>query len=44
MKFITIVVSLFAVLTLSACNTVEGLGQDIKKAGGAIEDAAAKKK
>lgn len=25
---------------LSACNTIEGAGQDIGSAGGAIEDAA----
>ncbi len=27
-------------LSLSACNTVEGAGKDIKKAGEKIEDAA----
>ena len=30
--------ALFALLALSACNTVEGVGKDIKSAGGAIED------
>jgi predicted small secreted protein len=44
MKFITIALSLIALLALTACNTVQGVGQDIKKAGGAIEDAATKKK
>ena len=29
---------------LTGCNTVQGAGTDIKKAGGAIEGAAAKKK
>lgn len=29
-----------AVLALSACNTVEGAGKDIKRAGEKIEDAA----
>ena len=29
-----------ALVTLSACNTIEGAGQDIKSTGGAIEDAA----
>ena len=29
-----------AVFTLSACNTVRGIGQDVKKAGEAVEDAA----
>ena len=28
---------------LAGCNTVKGVGQDIQKAGGAIEDAAKKK-
>lgn len=27
-------------LALGGCNTVEGLGQDIKKGGEAVEDAA----
>jgi predicted small secreted protein len=31
------------VLSLSACNTVMGLGQDLQKAGEKIEDAAKKK-
>jgi predicted small secreted protein len=36
--------ALFAVLALlSACNTMEGLGKDISKAGDKIEDAAKKK-
>lgn len=30
--------ALLATLALSACNTVEGVGKDIKSAGGAIED------
>ena len=30
--------------TLTGCNTVQGAGQDIQKAGSAIEGAAAKKK
>ena len=29
-----------AALSLSACNTVEGMGKDIKKAGEKIEDTA----
>ena len=28
-----------AVLTLTGCNTIQGIGQDIEKAGGAIEKA-----
>ena len=31
---------LAAVLSLSACNTIKGVGQDIGKAGSAIERAA----
>ncbi len=39
-----LVLSLVALLapSLSACNTVRGIGQDIQKAGGAIEGAAKK--
>ena len=29
-----------AVFALSACNTIRGIGQDVKKAGEAVEDAA----
>ena len=29
-----------AVVFLSGCNTVRGIGQDVKKAGEAVEDAA----
>jgi len=31
-----------AVLGLAACNTIEGMGKDIGKAGSAIEDTAKK--
>ena len=30
---------LAALLAVSACHTIEGVGKDIKSAGGAIEDA-----
>ena len=30
----------FAALTATACNTIQGAGQDIESAGEAIEDAA----
>ena len=30
-------------LVLSACNTVQGIGQDIQKGGQVLEDAAKKK-
>ncbi|WP_372524687.1 entericidin A/B family lipoprotein [Piscinibacter sp.] len=33
-----------AVYVLAGCNTINGLGKDIQKAGESIEDAAAKKK
>jgi entericidin B len=32
-----------AVCALAACNTIDGIGKDIKKAGESIEDAARKK-
>ena len=35
-----VMVALFAITTLSACNTVRGIGQDIKKGGEALEKAA----
>ncbi len=37
-----ILLALAAVLALAACNTVEGLGKDIKKGGEKIEKAAEK--
>jgi entericidin B len=33
-----------AVSAVSACNTIEGLGKDIKQAGQSIENAADRKK
>ena len=38
-KFIAFI-ALCAAFALSGCNTVRGIGQDIGKAGGAIENAA----
>lgn len=42
------VFAVFAVLAaaavLAACNTIEGMGKDIQKAGETIEGAATKKK
>ena len=32
-----------AMFVLAACNTIDGIGKDIKKAGESIEDAARKK-
>ena len=37
-----IAVLLAAALTLAGCNTVRGVGQDIEKAGSAIERAGSK--
>ncbi len=42
-KLLLIALGLVAVLGLSACNTMRGIGQDVQKAGSAIEDAAKKK-
>jgi len=42
-KILWIALSLVAVVGLSACNTMRGIGQDVQKAGTAIEDAAKKK-
>jgi predicted small secreted protein len=37
-----IFLSLLAAIVLSGCNTVEGMGKDIKQGGNAIERAAKK--
>ncbi|MFY8103164.1 MAG: entericidin A/B family lipoprotein [Ramlibacter sp.] len=34
---------LAATLLLAGCNTLEGIGKDVQKAGSALEDAAKKK-
>jgi predicted small secreted protein len=44
MKTIVALLALSFAFALAGCNTVRGAGQDIQKAGTAIEDAAAKKK
>ncbi|HEY1058811.1 MAG TPA: entericidin A/B family lipoprotein [Limnobacter sp.] len=44
MKKIAIILLSIAGLGLSACNTVEGMGKDIKQGGAAIERAADKSK
>ncbi|MBY0340763.1 MAG: entericidin A/B family lipoprotein [Rhodocyclaceae bacterium] len=38
--FLNTVFAVVAAFALSACNTVEGVGKDIKKGGEAIEKAA----
>jgi entericidin B len=40
MRYFIALFALMGVVNLAACNTVEGLGQDIQKGGEAIEKAA----
>ena len=42
-KLFTVATLIAAVLGLQACNTIEGMGKDISKAGDKIEEAAKKK-
>lgn len=43
MKLLTLVLSaIITLLSLPACNTVRGIGQDIERGGAAIERAATK--
>ncbi|QAU34739.1 entericidin A/B family lipoprotein [Janthinobacterium sp. 17J80-10] len=35
-----IFVFLLSVVLLNACNTIEGVGKDVKKAGSVVEEAA----
>jgi len=44
MKTIATLIALSFALALAGCNTVRGAGQDIQRAGNAIEDAAKKAK
>lgn len=44
MRKLLIALALATPLLVSACNTVAGFGQDVSKAGGALEDAAEKSK
>jgi predicted small secreted protein len=43
MKNITALLLVSFAFVLAGCNTVKGAGQDIQRAGSAIEDAAKKK-
>ncbi len=43
-KLLTLAAALAAVFALQACNTIEGVGKDISKAGDKIEEAAKKSK
>jgi entericidin B len=40
MKALLVALLGMTVLSLSACNTVEGVGKDVKATGGAVEKAA----
>jgi predicted small secreted protein len=44
MKTLATLFALSFALALAGCNTVQGAGKDIQKAGSAVEGAAAKKK
>ncbi|KAB0585003.1 entericidin A/B family lipoprotein [Ideonella dechloratans] len=43
MKKLLFVLAGLSVVLLTACNTIEGMGKDIQKAGESIEGAAKKK-
>ncbi len=40
MKKIATLMTIVFLLTLAGCNTVKGMGQDVQKAGSAIEKSA----
>jgi predicted small secreted protein len=40
MKIRLLVVAALALFALTACNTIKGFGQDVKKAGSELEEAA----
>ncbi|PIQ50463.1 MAG: entericidin [Comamonadaceae bacterium CG12_big_fil_rev_8_21_14_0_65_59_15] len=42
MRKLSILLMLTGLLTLGACNTVKGVGQDLQKAGSTLEGAAKK--
>ncbi|PZR00083.1 MAG: entericidin EcnAB [Cereibacter sphaeroides] len=42
MRFRTVLMPLIAVLALAACETVEGAGKDIQKAGAVVTNEAQK--
>jgi entericidin B len=41
-NIVIVMFSLIAVLALSGCNTMEGIGKDVKQGGEAVERAAKK--
>lgn len=42
MKKITLLFTLMAMISLLGCNTVQGFGKDVKKAGEVVESAGKK--
>jgi predicted small secreted protein len=40
MKLVALAVGVAALVALSACNTVEGVGKDIERGGEKLQDAA----
>ncbi len=44
MKNIIFTLMAISIISLSACNTIEGMGDDLQKAGESISDAAKKRK
>jgi predicted small secreted protein len=43
MKFIQVTLAALFVLAITGCNTIEGVGKDIQKAGESLENSAKKK-
>ncbi|MDY0021459.1 entericidin A/B family lipoprotein [Arenimonas caeni] len=43
-SFKFVLLALVAAFALSGCNTIQGFGKDVKKAGGELEEAAEKAK
>ena len=41
-RLILAAIAAFALVSLTACNTMQGLGKDVKKAGEKLEEAAKK--
>ena len=40
MRMLSVMIVMIAALFLSACNTMQGVGKDLKKGGEAVEKAA----
>jgi predicted small secreted protein len=43
MKKLSLILATIAALALAGCNTMQGIGKDVQKAGEKIEDASKKK-